>query len=259
MKILNQALAGVFAAAAIVGGTANAQVIYDSTPRYVQTSPAAVGTVESIEALRGGDNRGNKVAGTILGGVIGGVIGHQFGSGRGNDAATVAGVVGGAAVGHEIGESRGGRESGYRVNVRMDNGGTRTFFQGDVYGLNVGDRVQVDNGYVIRVANNSYRDDNRAYRAEDRIRTDDGAYRDNPGYRYDSNGYRISDEPVARYAQGGRLDRRIYHYDGQGYRVDQWGNRYDAEGYWVDELGNRHEYQDPPMPDDPPNRATNPQ
>jgi uncharacterized protein YcfJ len=230
MNNLRKALAGVFAATAVVSGTSIAQVIYDSTPRYVQRNPAYVGTIESIDVVRA--REGNRAAGTILGGVVGGVIGHQFGSGRGNDAATVAGALGGAAVGHEIAENRSGRD-GYRVNVRLDNGGLRTFFEDNVYGLNVGDRVQIDsNDHLYRFAAS----DDRNYRVE--------------GYRSDPNGYRVAaDEPPVRYLPNGRLDRRVYQYDSQGYRVDQWGNRYDAEGYWVDELGKRHEYQDPPMND----------
>ena len=260
MKTLHKALAGVFAVAATVSGSTIAQVVYDSTPRYVQTNPAYAGVIESIDAVRSG-SEGNKAAGTILGGVVGGVIGHQFGSGRGNDAATVAGALGGAAVGHEIAENRGGRD-GYRVNVRLDNGGQRSFYQDSVYGLNVGDRVQIDNDRVYHLGGNTYRYEDRRY-AEGGYRQDPGYrqgydYRQGPDYRQGSD-YRAADEPVVRYMPNGRLDRRIYSYDGQGFRVDQWGNRYDAEGYWVDERGNRHEFQDPPMNDDVPNRLNHPQ
>jgi hypothetical protein len=121
----------------------------------------------------------------------------------------------------------------------MDDGAFRTFYQSDIYGLNVGDRVQIDANRVIRFA---------------------GTPRDEPApYRYSSEGYPVYqsstyryEEPDVRYLRDGRLDRRVYRYDGSGYRVDQWGNRYDAEGYWVDELGHRHEYQDPPMPEGQP-------
>ena len=202
--------------------------------------------------------------GTVLGAIVGGVVGHQFGSGRGNDAATVAGALGGAAVGHEIAENRSGRD-GYRVNVRLDNGGLRTFYQDDVYGLNVGDRVQVDSDRVYRYAESAVPYDSRGYdRRGDRgyDRRDDRGYdrRDDRGYRSDANGYRLVESSAdIRYLPNGRLDRRVYQYDSQGYRVDQWGNRYDAEGYWVDERGNRHEYQDPPMGDDVPGRLNHPQ
>jgi len=246
MNTLQKALAGVFAATAMVSGSSIGQVIYDSTPRYVQANPSNTGMIESIEVVRQGGTQGDRAAGTILGGVIGGVIGHQFGSGRGNDAATVAGALGGAAVGHGLAENRRGRDA-YRVSVRLDNGGYRTFYQDDVYGLNIGDRVQVDNDRVFRYAENTYRNQPDTYRYQPDT------------YRYQSGGYRTVDEPVARYTPDGRLDRRVYRYDNQGYRVDQWGNRYDAEGYWVDELGNRHEYQDPPMDDHPPNRLNRPQ
>jgi len=273
-SILNKAITAAFAGTAMVSGLSIAQVVYDSTPRYVQTNPAYVGVVESIDVVRGG-NEGNKAAGTILGGVIGGVIGHQFGSGRGNDAATAAGAVGGAIAGHEIAENRSGR-GGYRVNVRLDNGGLRSFYQEDVYGLNVGDRVQIDNDRVYRLAATTYdqpvyRSDAQIYRSDAPVyrsdapvyRSDAPVYRsDAPVYRSDTipaDSYRVTDAPVVRYLPNGRLDRRVYVYDSQGYRVDQWGNRYDSEGYWVDERGNRQEFQDPPMGDDIPNRLNHPQ
>jgi len=266
MKTLHKAIAVAFATTAVVAGNAFAQPVYDTPPRYVQANPAQVGTVESIDVVRSGRaDSGNRAAGTILGGIVGGVVGHQIGSGRGNDAATVAGALGGAAVGHELAENRTGRD-GYRVNVRLDNGGLRSFFQDDVNGLNVGDRVTIANDHVYRYAEGGYRNDDRAYRNDDRpYRNDDRAYRgdDRPsgyqgqGYyrddvvRTDANGYPLAAGPDVRYTPDGRLDRRVYHYDPQGYRVDQWGNRYDAEGYWVDERGNRYEYQDPPMGDVP--------
>jgi len=258
-------MAGVFAAAAMVSGNSIAQVIYDSTPRYVQS--ASTGVVDSIERVRSDDrSRGDRVGGTILGGIVGGVIGHQFGSGRGNDAATVAGALGGAAVGHNLAEKRGSASADmYRVNVRMDDGSYRTVYQPDVYGLNIGDRVQLDNDRVFRYAGNDrYQPSPPPQSAP--------LYQPAP-YRYSSDTYRNTppevyrssetvtvyrDEP-ARYTRDGRIDRRVYRYDGQGYRVDQWGNRYDAEGYWVDERGNRHEYQDPPMENDPPGRLNHPQ
>ena len=248
MKTLHKAIAVAFATTAMVAGNSMAQPVYDAPPRYVQANPALVGTVESIDVVRSGrTDSGNRAAGTILGGIVGGVVGHQFGSGRGNDAATVAGALGGAAVGHELAENRGGRD-GYRVNVRLDNGGLRSFFQEDAYGLNVGDRVTIANDHVYRYAEGGYREDDRAYRNDDRPYDyqGQGYYRGNDDVvRADASG------PDVRYLPNGRLDRRVYHYDSQGYRVDQWGNRYDAEGYWVDERGNRHEYQDPPMGDVP--------
>ena len=274
MKTLHKAVAAIFAVGALATTPGIAQVVYDSAPRYVQANPAQTGTVESIDVVRSRESSGNRAAGTILGGIVGGVVGHQFGSGRGNDAATVAGALGGAAVGHEIAENRSGRD-GYRVNVRLDNGGQRTFYQDDVYGLNVGDRVQVDNDRVYRAAveppSRNYED--RSYRRDrddvgyrnDRndpngYRNDPNGYRNDPNvYRNDPNGYRLAQAPDVRYTRDGRIDRRVYHYDSQGYRVDQWGNRYDAEGYWVDERGVRQEYQDPPMNDDVPGRINHPQ
>ena len=258
MTTIHKALAGIFAATAVMSGPGLAQTArYESRPLYAQASPATVGTIDAIEVVDGGARRDNKVAGTILGGVIGGVLGHQIGSGRGNDAATVAGAIGGAAVGHEIAENRSGA-AGYRVNVRMDNGDYRTFYQDNVSGLAVGDRVEIDNGRLYRYASGTYRYEDRGYRSSG---YDTGPY--TPQYQpyqpADTAQYQAYTAPPVRYLRDGRVDRRVYHYDSVGFRVDQFGNRYDAEGYWVDERNNRYEYQDPPMNDDVPNRLNHPQ
>ena len=92
---------------------------------------------------------GGTGAGAILGGVIGGVLGHQVGSGRGNDAATVVGAVGGAVVGNEIEKNRNNRD-GYRVRVRLDNGGSVVIAQDSIGELRAGDRVRIENDRVYR-------------------------------------------------------------------------------------------------------------
>ena len=249
-----KAIATVFATAALFSGPGVAQTYrYDAPPANTQANSANFGVIDAIEPARAGDERGSNVAGTILGAVVGGVIGHQIGSGRGNDVATVAGALGGAAVGHEISETRGGR-SGYNVAVRLDSGGRQSFWRDDVTSLAVGDRVQVDNDRLIRLAGDANRHDDRRY-SQDRPYSEDRRYdsdqRRGPDvFRYDANGNRVAEDPGVRYApaSGQNLaSTRVYHYDSQGYRVDQYGNRYDEEGYWVDERGIRHEYQDPPL------------
>lgn len=256
-----KAIATVFATAALFSGPGVAQTYrYDAPPAGTQANSANFGVIEAIEPARGEKERGSNAAGTILGGVVGGVLGHQIGSGRGNDAATVAGALGGAAVGHEMSENRGGARSGYSVTVRLDSGGRRTFWRDDVSSLAVGDRVQIDNDRLIRLAGDSNRYDDRRY-SQDRPYSDERRYSDDQRYntdqrpsadvyRYDANGNRVAEDSNVRYAPASaqnRADTRVYHYDSQGYRVDQYGNRYDEEGYWVDERGVRHEYQDPPL------------
>ena len=274
MKPLQQAIAGIFAATALISGATQAQVRYESRPVYAAAA-TTVGVVEAIDVVRPG-NEGNKVAGTILGGLIGGVVGHQIGSGRGNDVATVAGALGGAAIGHGVGESRS-RDTAYRVHVRLDNGDRHTFLQDDLGGLRVGDRVQTGSDRVYPLASNErfespgYRSDAtpQVYRIDSTVpnyQTNPGPeYRtDAQGNRYDAQGFRVDDRGV-RYAtetyrgtdQGSRLegqayrtDDRGYRYDAagflideRGYRIEQPGMRRDAQGYWVDERGNRYDAQ----------------
>lgn len=280
MKPVQQAIAGIFAATALISGGTQAQVRYESRPAYVAATSADAGVIVSIDMVRSG-NEGNKVAGAILGGVLGGVLGHQIGSGRGNDVATVAGAVGGAAVGHQIGESRSG--FAYRVQVQLDNGERHTYLRDDLDGLAVGDRIRIGSDRVYRLVAG-----NERYQAP----VPPGYRSDAQGERYDAQGYRVdergvrddNDRDAARSlrseGQGYRTDERGYRYDAEGYLIDErgyrvvqpgvrrdsqgyWidgrGNRYDAEGFWVDERGIRHDYQDPPrtyaVPPMQPNRS----
>lgn len=283
MKPIHKAIAGIFAATALISGGTQAQVRYDSRAVYTAATPVTAGVVESIDVVRPG-NEGNKVAGAILGGLIGGVVGHQIGSGRGNDVATVAGALGGAAIGHGIGESRSG-DNAYRVHVRLDNGDRHTFLQDGLDGLRVGDRVQTGTDRVYPLVSTD-RYETPIYRTESttpNYQSDStpGYRTDSRGNRYDGQGYRVDDRGVRydtendRGAQQGfrlegqafRTDERGYRYDAagylidergyrieqpgmrrdsQGYWIDERGNRYDAQGFWVDERGIRHEYQDAP-------------
>lgn len=84
------------------------------------------GTVEDVREVRQlGSARG---VGAVTGGVLGGLIGSQIGKGNGRNAMTVIGMVGGGVAGHEI-EKRVKAETVYEVQVRMDDGRTRTVTQ----------------------------------------------------------------------------------------------------------------------------------
>jgi outer membrane lipoprotein SlyB len=89
------------------------------------------------------------VLGSIAGGVLGGVLGHQVGGGRGRQLATVAGALGGAYAGNRLQDSMS-KKTVYRVNVRMDNGTTRTFDYAEDPGMKAGTRVKVDNDGLVR-------------------------------------------------------------------------------------------------------------
>jgi outer membrane lipoprotein SlyB len=82
--------------------------------------------------------------------VVGGVVGSQIGAGTGRAVATAAGAVGGALVGNKIEERSRAPEAYYQVDVRLDNGETRSFDYQDLNGLRVGDRVRVQDGQLQR-------------------------------------------------------------------------------------------------------------
>lgn len=104
------------------------------------------GRVVRIESIGQRDHRLG--GGTVLGAIVGGALGNQVGKGDGRKAATVAGALAGGAIGHSI-EKEGRRSSYYRILVRMDRGRTYSFEQPDSYHLRRGDRVYIDNGYVV--------------------------------------------------------------------------------------------------------------
>lgn len=126
----------------------------------------AYGVIEAIEPLGGSfDGIGGSGigVGAIIGGVVGGLIGQQVGGGSGKGAATMAGVVSGALLGQEIEkeiEKRktqnkdGQKTDGYRIRVRLDNGGTQAVEQKITEDLHVGDRVYIRNNSVYRVYRN---------------------------------------------------------------------------------------------------------
>jgi outer membrane lipoprotein SlyB len=105
------------------------------------------GTVESIESFtEKGQASGG---GAVAGGVVGAIIGHQIGSGRGKDLATVAGAVGGAVAGHEI-EKNVKKVTRYRIALRMDDGTQQTLVLDAATGVNVGDKVKIVGGMLVR-------------------------------------------------------------------------------------------------------------
>ncbi|OAI62889.1 outer membrane lipoprotein [Ralstonia solanacearum] len=120
-------------------------------PSYAQTQPRAsaspyAGRVTSITPIT---TQGNETGlGVIGGAVVGGLLGNQVGGGNGRTLATVAGAVGGGYAGH-VAENHYNRDTQYRVNVRMDNGSTRSFTYKAAPGFQVGDRVHVEDGSLV--------------------------------------------------------------------------------------------------------------
>ena len=98
------------------------------------------GVIESIRAVESkGEGSG---LGAVGGAVVGGILGHQVGRGRGRDAATVVGAGAGAYAGHEI-EKNVKKSVVYQVNVRMNDGTQRTFYEATQPALSLGQKVRV--------------------------------------------------------------------------------------------------------------------
>ena len=113
----------------------------------VQAVPSGqIGSIDSIEPIR--QRPQGSGTGAVVGGVLGAVVGNQFGHGLGRAAMTGVGAAGGAIAGNNVERNYKTAVVGYRVNVRLDNGHTRTFQRTSVGDLHVGDRVRVDaNGF----------------------------------------------------------------------------------------------------------------
>ena len=99
------------------------------------------GTVESVTPIQR-DGAGSGV-GAVAGGVLGAVVGNQVGGGDGKKIATVLGAVGGGFAGNAV-EKNMKKETVYQVQVRMEDGSTRTVEQ--TTPASVGAKVIVEGG-----------------------------------------------------------------------------------------------------------------
>lgn len=122
-----------------VGGIGNAPV-YGPQAEY--------GRIQSIDLVRGESQTTG--GGALLGGLVGAVVGRQIGSGSGRTAGTLAGAFGGALIGNQIEKGQRGAGDVYRVVIRTDAGGTRSFDYQQLADLRVGDRVRIDGNQVYR-------------------------------------------------------------------------------------------------------------
>ncbi|BEV16134.1 glycine zipper 2TM domain-containing protein [Herbaspirillum sp. DW155] len=112
-----------------------------------QRAPAicsSCGEVIGVRAVRHtAPTSGVGIAG---GAVVGGLLGNQIGGGTGRTLATIAGAVGGGYAGNEV-EKNVRATTSYVVDVRMENGKTRSFPQSSE-NWRVGDQVRVVNGHL---------------------------------------------------------------------------------------------------------------
>jgi outer membrane lipoprotein SlyB len=105
------------------------------------------GTVTDVRTVKKeGEGSG---AGAVIGGIAGGVLGHQIGSGRGNTAATVVGAGAGAYAGHQVEKNQKSTTS-YQVQIKMDDGKTRTFNFANPTSYKAGDKVKIVDGKLVR-------------------------------------------------------------------------------------------------------------
>lgn len=79
--------------------------------------------------------------GAVAGGVLGAIVGNQVGRGQGKDVATILGAIGGGVAGNAV-EKKMKKETVYQVQVRLDDGSTRSFEQAEPVGLGVRVRVE---------------------------------------------------------------------------------------------------------------------
>ncbi len=117
------------------------------TTTTTTSSASGFGVVQAIDVVQS-DQAGIGV-GTVAGAVVGGVLGNQVGSGRGRTAATVAGAAGGALAGNAMEKNARADNQVYRVAVRMDNGSVQTLTQEVAPGVQVGERVRLENGVIV--------------------------------------------------------------------------------------------------------------
>ena len=130
----------------LMAGAAVTMIMAAAPPLAVaQAAPACAncGVVASVKASQ--QPRTSKV-GLIGGGVVGALVGNQIGDG--NAIATLGGAAGGAYLGNKIGQKVQAKAR-YKVVVRMDNGGTRTFTYAAQPGFRVGSHVRVQNGRLV--------------------------------------------------------------------------------------------------------------
>ena len=113
-------------------------------------APAATcsncGVVTSVRAMKQQGEAG--MIGPAAGALLGGVLGNQVGGGTGKTIATVVGAGAGAAAGTEV-ERRYKSTTTYVVNVRMDDGTSRSFNYASEPGVQSGSKVRVVDGRLV--------------------------------------------------------------------------------------------------------------
>jgi len=126
---------------------------YEPAPRVEPVKPLCYdcGVIESVREIeKKGEGSG---LGAAVGGVAGGLLGRQTGGGRGKDVMTVLGAIGGAFAGNAV-EKNVKKAKSYEIDIRFDDGSTRTIAQDNPPAWRPGERVRVVNSVIT--ANNAY-------------------------------------------------------------------------------------------------------
>jgi outer membrane lipoprotein SlyB len=130
------------------GGCATRQPAPVAAPAQGATYGAQYGVVQGIDTVRAQSRTSG--GGALLGGAVGALVGHNIEHGNKKVFATGAGAVVGALIGNEIEKNNRGYTDVYRVTVRTDQGGVRSFDYASLDNLRVGDRVRIDNNQLYR-------------------------------------------------------------------------------------------------------------
>ncbi|WP_341678761.1 glycine zipper 2TM domain-containing protein [Niveibacterium sp. SC-1] len=117
----------------------------DYRPAPVAAVCADCGTIDKVRTIQHeGEGTG---LGAVGGAVIGGVLGNQVGEGNGKRAARIGGAVLGGLAGHQV-EKRVRSGTSWEVDVRMNDGATRTVSYTQQPTWQPGDPVRVENGEI---------------------------------------------------------------------------------------------------------------
>lgn len=117
-------------------------------PSAVVEAPKCLdcGVVESVREV---EQKGEgSWMGPVAGGIGGAILGKQMGKGTGNTIMTVIGAAGGAYAGHEI-EKRVRSTKQWVVNVRMNDGSSRTLAYPSQPQWQGGEKVRMENGTLV--------------------------------------------------------------------------------------------------------------
>lgn len=144
------AAAGAAAAPSEAAPAAGGPAVSSGYPPASQARVCAhCGTVTAVTPVeREGTPSG---AGVVAGGVLGALVGNQFGGGDGKTVATILGAIGGGMAGNTV-EKKMKKETVYQVQLRMEDGSTRTVEQ--TTPATVGAKVTVEGG-ALRSADGS--------------------------------------------------------------------------------------------------------